>query len=135
VDVGLGLTFNTVLEIGSVSTVVEVGSGAGSELQTLNSTVSSVISGQSLMLLPNTGRDAATFAILQPATQAFIGGWALVRKRSEPAPTLIVAIVLRQWRRANHEPAVFPVGAPQPDIDLLHHTRLPGEISGLDEAA
>jgi Carboxypeptidase regulatory-like domain len=66
VDVGLGLTINTVLEVGSVSTVVEVGSASGAELQILNSTVSSVVSGESLILLPNAGRDAATFAILQP---------------------------------------------------------------------
>jgi hypothetical protein len=67
VDVGLGLTINAVLELGSVSTVVEVRSPAGAELQTMNSTVRNVVSGDSLMLLPNTGRDAATFAILQPA--------------------------------------------------------------------
>jgi len=66
VDVGLGLTLNATLKVGSVSTVMEVASSTGAELQTINSTVSSVVSGPSLTFLPNSGRDAATFAILQP---------------------------------------------------------------------
>jgi len=66
VAIDVGLTLNAVLEVGATSTVVEVNSVAGAELQTMNSTVSGVVSGESLTLLPNPGRDAATFAILQP---------------------------------------------------------------------
>jgi hypothetical protein len=66
VNVGLGLTLNAGLELGSTSTVMEVVSPVGAGLQTMNSTVSSVVSGESLTLLPNPGRDAATLGILQP---------------------------------------------------------------------
>jgi hypothetical protein len=66
VDVGLGLTLNAVLEVGSTSTVVEVTSVAGAELQTMNSTVSGTVAGDSLTLLPNFTREASTFAIYQP---------------------------------------------------------------------
>jgi hypothetical protein len=59
VDVGLGLTLNAVLEVGSTSTVVEVTSVAGAELQTMNSTVSGTVAGDSLTLLPNFTREAS----------------------------------------------------------------------------
>jgi hypothetical protein len=39
---------------------------AGAELQTLSSTVGTTISGPSLVLLPNLGRDASSLAIFQP---------------------------------------------------------------------
>jgi hypothetical protein len=66
VEVGLGLTLNAVLELGSTSTVVEVTSTAGAELQTMNATVSSTITGDSLTLLPNMGRDASSLWLNQP---------------------------------------------------------------------
>ncbi len=67
VAVGLELTLNPTLEIGSTTTSVEVKAGVGAELQTSNSTVGSTISGVSIMNLPNLGRDANAFFVLQPA--------------------------------------------------------------------
>jgi hypothetical protein len=66
VEVGQLLTINSVLEVGSTSTTVEVSAAAGSQLQTTNATVGTTISGPSMIYLPNLGRDASTFAILQP---------------------------------------------------------------------
>ena len=65
VEVGLSLTVNVALQIGATTTTVEVQASAGAELQVLNSTVGSTISGQSMMLLPNLGRDASTLSVLQ----------------------------------------------------------------------
>jgi hypothetical protein len=66
VQVGQVLTINARLEVGSTSTTVEVASVAGAELQTTSATVGTSITGPSLTLLPNIGRDASTFAIFQP---------------------------------------------------------------------
>src|SRR5258707_2771322 len=66
VEVGKQLTLNTVLEVGSVSQSVEVTVTVGSELQTMDATVGSSLSGQTLINLPNTSRDASTLAVLQP---------------------------------------------------------------------
>src|SRR5258708_15040810 len=65
VEVGTALTINVTLEVGAASTVVEVKASAGAELQTLNATVGTTISGESLQLLPNLGRDASTLSVLQ----------------------------------------------------------------------
>ncbi len=67
VAVGLELTLNLVLDVGSTSTSVEVQASAGAELQTSNATVGSTVSGVALMNLPNFGRDANAFLALQPA--------------------------------------------------------------------
>src|SRR5437016_2196937 len=67
VQVGLELTLNVTLDVGSTSTTVEVKASAGAELQTSNSTVGTKISGAPLNALPNLGRDANTFFVLQPA--------------------------------------------------------------------
>ncbi len=66
VDVGLQLTVNAALEVGSVSSTVEVTYTAGAELQTMDATVGATLSGATLMNLPNTSRDASTLAVLQP---------------------------------------------------------------------
>lgn len=66
VDVGLQLTVNAVLEVGTVAETVEVSVSVGSELQTLNATVGATLSGETLINLPNIGRDASTLAVLQP---------------------------------------------------------------------
>ncbi|HKD05704.1 MAG TPA: carboxypeptidase-like regulatory domain-containing protein [Bryobacteraceae bacterium] len=65
VDVGMILTLNVGLEIGTVATTVEVKASAGAELQTLNSTVGNTITGDSLLMLPNFQRDANALATLQ----------------------------------------------------------------------
>src|SRR5262245_30221327 len=48
VEVGMSLTMNVSLELGQTTTIVEVSAAAGAELQTLNSTVGSTISGDAL---------------------------------------------------------------------------------------
>jgi hypothetical protein len=67
VTVATTVTLNVALEIGSVAETVEV-SVTGAELQTTNSTVGTTIQHEELMQLPNLGRDATTFATLQPGT-------------------------------------------------------------------
>ena len=66
VEVGLQLSVNAVLEVGSIAQTVEVTVSVGSELQTMNATVGATLSGETLINLPNTSRDASTLAILQP---------------------------------------------------------------------
>jgi len=66
VEIGSSLTLNVSLEVGASKEEVTVTAEAGAELQTLNSTVGSAISGPSLVLLPNLGRDASSLAIFQP---------------------------------------------------------------------
>lgn len=68
VKIGIVLTANASMKVGSTSTTVEVSATVGAELQTMNATVGNTMSQQSLMVLPNLGRDATTMAILQPAT-------------------------------------------------------------------
>jgi hypothetical protein len=68
VQVGIVLTLNASLKVGSTSTTVEVSATIGAELQTMNATVGNTLSNASLMALPNLGRDATTMAILQPGT-------------------------------------------------------------------
>lgn len=66
VKVGLQLTANITLQVGSTSTTVEVTSTPGAELQTLNPTVGATIPSAVVMNLPNQTRDASTLAVLQP---------------------------------------------------------------------
>jgi hypothetical protein len=66
VQVGLHLTVNAVLEVGAVTSTVEVTYSAGAELQTSDATVGATLSGTTLLNLPNIGRDASTLAVLQP---------------------------------------------------------------------
>lgn len=66
VQIGLQLTANVTLQVGSTSTTVEVTSTPGAELQTLNDTVGTTLSGSIILNLPNQSRDASTLAILQP---------------------------------------------------------------------
>ncbi|HKV77060.1 MAG TPA: carboxypeptidase-like regulatory domain-containing protein, partial [Candidatus Sulfotelmatobacter sp.] len=66
VNVGTQLTENVQLQVGTVSTTVEVTSIPGADLQTLNATVGTTLSGAIILNLPNTSRDASTLAVLQP---------------------------------------------------------------------
>src|SRR3954454_2938464 len=68
VDVATSLTINSTLKVGSTSTTVEVSASAGADLQTTNATVGNTLTSESLMLLPNMGRDVSTLAVLQPGT-------------------------------------------------------------------
>src|SRR5260221_682984 len=65
VEVGMSLTLNVSLQLGATTTTVEVKASAGAELQTMNSTVGSTISGDSILNLPNLARDASTLSVLQ----------------------------------------------------------------------
>jgi len=67
VTVGLTLTVNVQLKVGSAAQTVEVTYTPGAELQTMNSTMGTTIDGNSVLLLPNIGREAAALATLQPA--------------------------------------------------------------------
>ncbi|HEY3835753.1 MAG TPA: carboxypeptidase regulatory-like domain-containing protein, partial [Bryobacteraceae bacterium] len=66
VSIGGDLTLNATLEVGSVSNVVEVTASPGAELQTVNASVGSAVSGASLTLLPLFGSDVSSLANLQP---------------------------------------------------------------------
>jgi hypothetical protein len=68
IKIGIVLTANAKLKVGSTSTTVEVTATVGAELQTMNATVGNTMTNKSLMVLPNLGRDATSMAILQPAT-------------------------------------------------------------------
>ena len=66
VSIGVVLTLNVTLEVGSLSETVVVTSAAGSELQTTNATIGNTINLKELELLPNLGRDATSLLGLQP---------------------------------------------------------------------
>lgn len=66
VQVGLQTNVNVTLQVGAATTTVEVTSTPGAELQTLNPTVGTTLSGAIIINLPNTSRDASTLAVLQP---------------------------------------------------------------------
>src|SRR5499427_7395388 len=71
VDVGMSLTVNVTLELGQTTTLIDVAAVAGAELQVLNATVGSTITGDTLQYLPNLGRDASTLATLQVGVTPF----------------------------------------------------------------
>src|SRR6516164_6789211 len=71
VEVGQSLSMNVLLQVGQATTIVEVQENAGAELQVMNATIGSTITGDSLQLLPNLGRDASTLAVLQVGVTAF----------------------------------------------------------------
>lgn len=64
-SVGVPLTVDLKLELGSVSETVEV-TATNAELQTMNATVGNTVSGASLDALPAIGGDVSTFVALQP---------------------------------------------------------------------
>ena len=66
VSIGLVLTINVTLEIGSLTETVVVTAGVGSYLQSTNATIGNTISLKELELLPNLGRDATSLLGLQP---------------------------------------------------------------------
>ena len=64
--VGTPLNIDFKLELGSMTQTVEV-STTGADLQTTNSTIGTSIVGETLLMLPNVGRETAALATLQPA--------------------------------------------------------------------
>jgi hypothetical protein len=66
VQVGEVMNLNAALEVGSVTTVLEVATAPGAELQTVNATVGTTLSGASLTYLPIFGADISSLAVYQP---------------------------------------------------------------------
>src|SRR5580658_9223935 len=66
VNVAETLTLNATLEVGQVSNVVEVTTSPGAELQTVNASVGTTVSGDSLIYLPIFGSDISSLANYQP---------------------------------------------------------------------
>jgi Carboxypeptidase regulatory-like domain len=66
VQVGQTLSINAVLEVGAITSVVEVITAPGAELQTVNATVGTTLSGPSLTYLPIFGSDISSLAVYQP---------------------------------------------------------------------
>jgi Carboxypeptidase regulatory-like domain len=64
-SIGIPLTVDLKLELGSVSETVEV-TATNSELQTMSATVGNTITGAALDALPSIGGDVSTFVALQP---------------------------------------------------------------------
>jgi len=67
VSVGKQLTLNVPMQVGAATQTVEV-TASGAELQTMNATVGSTVSGDAIIKLPNLGRDANSLTMLQPNT-------------------------------------------------------------------
>jgi Carboxypeptidase regulatory-like domain len=65
VEVGQQLTLDVPMAVGATTTTVEVQATGAAELQTLNATVGSTVSSDSMQMLPNLSRDASYLAVLQ----------------------------------------------------------------------
>ncbi|HJZ99373.1 MAG TPA: carboxypeptidase-like regulatory domain-containing protein [Candidatus Solibacter sp.] len=65
VEVGLTLTLNVSLQLGSITTTVEIKAAPGAELQVMNATIGSTLSADSLLNMPNLARDASALSVLQ----------------------------------------------------------------------
>ena len=66
VQVGQVLNLDATLEVGQVTSVIEVMTSPGAELETVNATVGTTVSGPSLTYLPIFGSDASSLALYQP---------------------------------------------------------------------
>jgi len=72
--VGAQLTLNLTMEVGTSSQTVEVSATPGAELQTMNSTMGTSLSGSTILNLPVSDRDVSTLLYLQPtAAPAYKG--------------------------------------------------------------
>jgi len=60
------VTVNAALEVGQLTSVIEVTSAPGAELQMVNATVGTTVSGPSITYLPIFGSDVSSLAIYQP---------------------------------------------------------------------
>jgi len=72
VSVGMATTANIALEVGAVSTVVEV-QATGTQLQTMNATVGTTMNFDMAQALPGLSRDVSGLALMQPATTPMNG--------------------------------------------------------------
>ncbi len=74
VSVGQQLNLSLSMSIGTAAQTVEVTSTAGAELQTINSTMGTTLSGTSLLMMTALSRDVTSVLIYQPATAPTFGG-------------------------------------------------------------
>ena len=65
-EVAKSFTLDLLLDIGEVSETSKIEAPVGAEMQTLDATVGEVISGQTLLHLPNLNRDATSFLLYEP---------------------------------------------------------------------
>jgi len=73
-EVGKDFTFDATLEVGTATQVVEVSATVGAELQTLNSTMGTSLSGNTILSLPTMDRDVSSLVYYQPtAAPAYHG--------------------------------------------------------------
>ncbi|HVB39751.1 MAG TPA: carboxypeptidase regulatory-like domain-containing protein [Terriglobales bacterium] len=68
VNVAAALTENVRLTVGTVNQTVEVGASPVAELQTMNASLGTALSGDAALALPNLGRDASSLLIYQGNT-------------------------------------------------------------------
>ncbi|HVH72565.1 MAG TPA: carboxypeptidase-like regulatory domain-containing protein [Candidatus Dormibacteraeota bacterium] len=66
VEVAKTSTINVGLKLGKATEIVEVHSTPGAELQTLDSTVGNIVSGEEILALPTFERSATSLLLLQP---------------------------------------------------------------------
>lgn len=64
--VGVPLTLDFALKVGSASTTIEVTASAGAQLQTNNATTGDTLAGNTLLLAPAFARDASALVVFQP---------------------------------------------------------------------
>jgi len=74
VTAAASLTLNFALEVGAVTETVQVQASAEAELQTLNSTMGTSMSGSTILNLPTINRDVSSLVFLQPTTAPTFGG-------------------------------------------------------------
>ena len=104
VSIGIVLTVNVTLEVGSLSeTVVVTSSPLGSELQSSNATIGNTINLKQLELLPNLGRDASTLMALQPGVTPLGNVAGAVEDQNTVVRDAAAAQVTAQSVRADHE--------------------------------
>ena len=70
VTVGNAATVDAVLKVGAAAETVVVEAGGATELITTTATVGTTLSADSLLHLPNLGRDVSTLAVLQPGVSS-----------------------------------------------------------------
>ena len=68
------LTLNFALEVGAVTETVQVQATAEAELQTLNSTMGTSMTGSTILNLPTINRDVSSLVFLQPTSAPTFGG-------------------------------------------------------------
>ncbi len=74
VVVGQQATLNLTLEVGATTQTVEVTATPGAELQTMNSTIGTTLSSNTLLIMANANRDATSLLMYQPTAIPTNGG-------------------------------------------------------------